>query len=87
VDDVASDGMELVSRIVQIYNNYDFETEVLVASIRHPMHVVEAALLGAHVSTMPLKVLLALLQHPLTDKGLDAFLADWKKMPKEKQEI
>jgi transaldolase len=87
LDDVASDGMDLISRIVQIYDNYDFQTEVLVASIRHPMHVVEAALMGAHVSTMPLKVLLSLLQHPLTDKGLDAFLADWNKLPKEKQEI
>jgi transaldolase len=87
VDDVGSDGMDLIARIVQIYDNYDFQTEVLVASVRHPMHVVEAALLGAHVSTMPLKVLLALLQHPLTDKGLDAFLSDWKKLPKEKQGI
>lgn len=87
VDDVSSDGMELVSRIVQIYDNYDFQTEVLVASIRHPMHVVEAALMGAHVSTMPLKVLLSLLQHPLTDRGLEAFLADWRKLPKERQEI
>lgn len=87
LDDVGSDGMDLIQRIVQIYDNYDFETEVLVASIRHPMHVVEAALMGAHVGTMPLKVLLSLLQHPLTDKGLDAFLADWAKLPKEKQGI
>ena len=82
LDDVGSDGMGLISRIVQIYENYDFQTEVLVASIRHPMHVVEAALMGAHVGTMPLKVLLALLQHPLTDKGLDGFLADWAKLGK-----
>ena len=82
LDDVGSDGMGLISRIVQIYDNYDFQTEVLVASIRHPMHVVEAALMGAHVGTMPLKVLLALLQHPLTDKGLEAFLADWAKLGK-----
>ncbi len=83
LDDVATDGMDLISKIVQIYDNYDFETEVLVASIRHPMHVVEAALMGAHVGTMPLKVMLSLLQHPLTDKGLDQFLADWAKLGKE----
>ena len=82
LDDVGSDGMGLISQIVQIYDNYDFQTEVLVASIRHPMHVVDAALMGAHVGTMPLKVLLGLLQHPLTDKGLDAFLADWAKLGK-----
>ncbi|MEX2284018.1 MAG: fructose-6-phosphate aldolase [Gemmatimonadota bacterium] len=87
LDDVGSDGMDLISRIIQIYDNYNFETEVLVASIRHPMHVVEAAMMGAHVGTMPLKVLLSLLQHPLTDKGLESFLADWKKLPAEKQGI
>ncbi|MGH7466424.1 MAG: fructose-6-phosphate aldolase [Longimicrobiales bacterium] len=87
LDDVGSDGMDLIGRIITIYDNYDFQTEVLVASVRHPMHVVEAAMLGAHVSTMPLKVLLQLLQHPLTDKGLDAFLADWGKLPKERQGI
>ena len=87
LDDVGSDGMDLISRIIQIYDNYDFSTEVLVASIRHPMHVVEAAMMGAHVGTMPLKVLLSLLQHPLTDKGLEGFLADWKKLPTEKQGI
>lgn len=87
LDDVGSDGMDLISRIIQIYDNYDFGTEVLVASIRHPMHVVEAAMMGAHVGTMPLKVLLSLLQHPLTDKGLEGFLADWKKLPTEKQGI
>ncbi|HSL72765.1 MAG TPA: transaldolase family protein, partial [Longimicrobiales bacterium] len=67
--------------------NYDFGTEVLVASIRHPMHVVQAAQMGAHVATMPLKVLLQLLQHPLTDRGLEAFLADWAKLPKDRQGI
>ncbi len=87
LDDVGSDGMDLIGRIITIYDNYDFQTEVLVASVRHPMHVVEAAMLGAHVSTMPLKVLLQLLQHPLTDNGLDAFLADWGKLPKERQGI
>jgi transaldolase len=79
--------MDLIAQIVQIYDNYDFATEVLVASIRHPMHVVQGALLGAHVATMPLKVLLQLLQHPLTDKGLDAFLADWKKLPESARHI
>lgn len=87
LDDIGSDGMDLIQRVVQIYDNYDFETEVLVASIRHPMHVVEAALMGAHVGTMPLKVLLQLLEHPLTDRGLELFAADWAKLPKEQQKI
>jgi len=87
LDDIGSDGMDLIQRVVQIYDNYDFETEVLVASIRHPMHVVEAALMGAHVGTMPLKVLLQLFQHPLTDRGLELFAADWAKLPKEQQKI
>ncbi len=80
LDDIGHDGMALIADIVQIYNNYsDFNTEVLVASIRHPMHVVEAAKLGADVCTVPPAVLKSLIKHPLTDKGLDAFLADWKK--------
>lgn len=80
LDDIGHDGMALIADIVQIYNNYaDFKTEVLVASIRHPMHVIEAAKLGADVCTVPPAVLKALVKHPLTDKGLDAFLADWKK--------
>ena len=80
LDDISEDGMELIADIVQIYRQYpQFETEVLVASIRHPIHVVAAAKLGAHVGTMPPNVLRALYQHPLTDKGLAAFLADWKK--------
>ncbi|MFC3674605.1 fructose-6-phosphate aldolase [Ferrovibrio xuzhouensis] len=80
LDDIGHDGMALIADIVQIYNNYsDFQTEVLVASIRHPMHVIEAAKLGADVCTVPPAVLKALVKHPLTDKGLDAFLADWKK--------
>ncbi|MGQ0561540.1 MAG: fructose-6-phosphate aldolase [Gemmatimonadota bacterium] len=87
LDDVSQDGMELIRQIVQIYENYDFETEVLVASVRHPMHVVEAALIGAHVATMPAKVLHMLLQHPLTDKGIAGFLADWEKLPDEKRGI
>jgi transaldolase len=80
LDDIGHDGMALIADIVQIYNNYsEFNTEVLVASIRHPMHVVEAAKLGADVCTVPPAILKALIKHPLTDKGLDAFLADWKK--------
>src|SRR3546814_12860979 len=79
LDDIGHDGMALIADIVQIYNNYsDFKTEVLVASIRHPMHVIEAAKLGADVCTVPPAVLKALVKHPLTDKGLDAFRADWK---------
>ena len=72
-------GMETVRQIKTIYDNYGFETEVLAASIRHPLHIVDCALAGADVATVPFKVLKQLVQHPLTDKGLDAFLADWKK--------
>lgn len=85
LDDVATDGMELIQQIVQIYENYRFPTEVLVASVRHPQHVVQAALMGAHVSTIPPKVLWQLLQHPLTDKGIEGFLADWAKLPQERR--
>lgn len=85
LDDVGTDGMELIEQIVQIYHNYHFETEVLVASVRHPMHVVQAALLGADVATIPAKVLWQLLQHPLTDKGIASFLADWAKLPQERR--
>lgn len=87
LDDIASDGMDLVAKIKSIYENYDFETEVLVASVRHPEHVVQAAMMGADVVTLPPKVLHQLLQHPLTDKGLDAFLADWAKLPESMREI
>ena len=80
LDDVSHDGLGLIEDICDIYENYDnFTTEVLVASIRHPMHVIEAAKLGAHVATMPPNVLRQLYNHPLTDKGLDGFLADWQK--------
>jgi transaldolase len=82
LDDIQHDGMELIRQIVQIYDNYMFDTEVLVASIRSPMHVVESALAGAHVSTIPFGVLNKLAQHPLTDSGLQRFLADWEKVPK-----
>lgn len=80
LDDISNDGMQLISDIVQIYNNYGYETEVLTASIRHPMHVVEAARIGAHVATMPLAVIEKLIKHPLTDKGLEVFLSDWEKL-------
>lgn len=79
LDDIGQNGMQLISDIVQIYQNYGYETEVLAASIRHPMHIVDAALLGADVATIPFKVIQQLVKHPLTDKGLDSFLADWKK--------
>jgi transaldolase len=81
IDDIAGDGMQLIRQIVQIYKNYDFPTQVLAASIRHPVHVVDAALAGAHVGTLPHKVILQLLEHPLTKSGLDKFLADAKKIP------
>jgi transaldolase len=79
LDDISSAGMQLVSQIVQIYQNYGYDTEVLVASIRHPMHVVEAAMMGADVATMPLNVITKLINHPLTDIGLEKFLSDFKK--------
>lgn len=83
LDDVGQNGMQLISDIVQIYDNYGFTTEVLAASIRHPMHIVDAALLGADVATIPFKVIQQLVKHPLTDKGLEAFLSDWKKSGRE----
>ena len=79
LDDISTDGMTLIRQIVEIYRNYDFKTEILVASVRHPMHIVEAARLGADVCTCPPAVLDACFKHPLTDIGLEKFLADWKK--------
>ena len=79
LDDIGQNGMQLIADIVQIYDNYNYETEVLAASIRHPMHIVDAALVGAHVATIPFKVIQQLVKHPLTDKGLESFLSDWKK--------
>jgi len=80
LDDIGFDGLELISDIVQIYNAYDnLKTEVLVASVRHPIHIIESAKMGAHVATLPPAVLRQLFHHPLTDKGLAAFLADWAK--------
>jgi transaldolase len=82
LDDQSEDGMAMVADICDIYENYSFETQVLVASVRHPMHVVESAKMGAHVATCPLSVLLQLTRHPLTDIGLAKFLKDWEKVPK-----
>ncbi len=79
LDDIAQDGMALIRDIVQIYDNYGFTTEVLAASIRHPMHIVDCALAGADVATIPYKIITQLVKHPLTDKGLEGFLSDWKK--------
>jgi transaldolase len=86
LDDIAEDGMELVDRVVTIYRNYGFDTQVLVASVRHPIHIVQSAMLGADVATIPFKVLEQLYKHPLTDLGLDRFLADWKKTGKSFEE-
>jgi transaldolase len=83
LDDIATPGMELVGDIVGIFRNYDFDCQVLAASLRHPMHVVEAAKMGAHIGTMPMSVFNSLLKHPLTDIGLARFLADWEKAKKE----
>jgi len=82
LDDISQQGMDIIEDIRQIFDNYDFETEILVASIRHPVHVLDAARIGADVGTMPWKVMMQLAQHPLTDIGLAKFLADWKKVPK-----
>lgn len=79
LDDIGQNGLELLSEIVEIYSNYNWKTEVLAASIRHPIHIVEAARMGAHVATIPFKVIEQLIKHPLTDKGLEQFLADWRK--------
>jgi len=81
LDDVSNDGIGLVEDIVRIYDNYEFETQVLAASLRHPQHVVQSALAGAHVGTMPLSVVQQLFNHPLTDVGLQRFMEDWKKVP------
>jgi transaldolase len=79
LDDISQSGMQLIEQIVQIYGNYGYETEILVASIRHPLHFVESCLLGADICTMPYKVIESLVKHPLTDIGLEKFLSDWKK--------
>ena len=78
LDDISSDGMDLIEQILTIYENYDYPTQVLVASVRHPQHVAQAALLGGHICTMPYSVFQQLVKHPLTDIGLKKFLADWE---------
>jgi transaldolase len=83
LDDVSHDGMEIVDQIITIFDNYGFETEVIVASVRHPRHVLEAALMGADIATIPFKVIAQLAKHPLTDQGIDMFLSDWKNVPKK----
>jgi transaldolase len=83
LDDVSHVGMDLVEQIITIYDNYDFDTQVIVASIRNPLHVLEAALMGADIATIPYKVLEQLAKHPLTDVGIERFLEDWKKIPKK----
>lgn len=82
LDDVSEEGMDLISKIVAIYRNYDFDTEVLVASVRHPVHVLQSALIGADVCTIPFKVIEQLAKHPLTDRGLAQFVEDSKKIPR-----
>jgi transaldolase len=79
LDDIGQNGLTVLAEIVEIYRNYEWQTEVLASSIRHPIHVIEAARIGAHVATMPFKVLDQLFNHPLTDKGLEQFLSDWHK--------
>jgi len=83
LDDISHFGMDIVEQIITIFSNYDFECEVLVASVRHPIHVLEAAMMGADIATVPFKVLMQLAKHPLTDIGVDKFLADWEKVPKK----
>ena len=80
LDDISTDGMESVSQIVQIFSNYDIQTEIIVASVRSPLHVLDAAMLGADIATIPFKVIEQLVKHPLTDKGIDQFLKDWEKV-------
>ncbi|OPL16930.1 MAG: fructose-6-phosphate aldolase [delta proteobacterium ML8_D] len=82
LDDISHEGMNLVEDIIQIFDNYAFDTEIIVASIRHPIHVLEAAKIGADIATIPYKVIAQLAHHPLTDIGLEKFLADWEKVPK-----
>jgi transaldolase len=82
LDDISHNGMDLISQIVQIYHNYNYQTQVLVASIRHPLHFVEACLIGADVCTIPFTVIDKLFNHPLTDSGIEKFLSDWNKTQK-----
>ncbi|MDQ7038607.1 MAG: fructose-6-phosphate aldolase [Aquificota bacterium] len=81
VDDVSGEGMKLIREVKEIFMNYEIDTEIIVASVRHPMHVLEAALIGADICTMPFAVMEKLFKHPLTDKGIELFLKDWEKVP------
>jgi transaldolase len=83
LDDISEEGMDLIAHIIEIYGNYDFTTQVLVASVRNPIHVLQAARMGADVATLPYNVITQLAQHPLTDIGIKKFLADWEKVPKK----
>ena len=87
LDDISHVGMDIVGDILDIYENYMFSTEVIVASIRNPLHVVDAARMGAHIATIPYSVIIQLLKHPLTDIGLKKFLKDWEKVPKNKKRV
>lgn len=82
LDDISNEGMQLIAQIRQIFDNYDFATEILVASVRHPIHVLDSAMMGADIVTAPLKVMKQLCNHPLTDAGIQQFLKDWEKVPK-----
>jgi transaldolase len=82
LDDISNDGMNIIKEIVEIFRNYEIDTEIIAASIRHPMHVIGAAKLGCHIATIPYKVIEQLTKHPLTDKGIDQFLKDWETVPK-----
>ncbi len=83
VDDVSGEGMKLIREVKEIFTNYEIDTQIIVASVRHPMHVVEAALIGADICTMPFSVMEKLFKHPLTDKGIELFLKDWEKVPEK----
>jgi len=87
LDDIGAEGLNLVSEIVQIFASYDISTQLLVASVRHPLHVIEAAKMGADVVTLPPDILDKMIRHPLTDKGLDSFLSDWKKLEKDNPDL
>ena len=84
LDDISHDGMEIVAQIIDIYDNYLFETEIIVASVRNPLHVLDAAMMGADIATIPYSVIAQLAKHPLTDIGLEKFLKDWEKVPQKK---
>jgi len=84
LDDISHSGMEIVSDMVEIFGNYMFDTEIIVASIRNPLHVLESAKMGAHIATIPYSVIIQLIKHPLTDMGIERFLKDWEEVPKKR---